>query len=81
MGFHFRQELANEKLDFTDAWHVLRTGDIYSPAERDIKSGDWKYRIEAHTADGIWLAIVFCFRAVDRAFLITFFSGAAWRRK
>lgn len=73
-GPHFRDELAREGLAIPDAWLVMRSGQIYDPPEPDIKTGEWKYRVEGHTADGTWIAIVFCFKAVDRAFLITVFS-------
>lgn len=77
---HFRDELAKEGLSFPDAWYVLKTGTIYNPAEPDIKTGEWKYQIEGHAPDGKWLQIVFCFRAVDSAVLITVFSVEEKRR-
>jgi hypothetical protein len=76
-GRHFRDELAKEGLIFTDALRVLKTGQIYEEPEHDIKSGEWKYRIEGSELDGRWFAIVFCFKAVDTAFLITVFSIAS----
>ena len=74
LGRHFRDELANEGLFFSDALRVLKTGQIYDEPEPDPKTGDWKYRVEGREVDGKWLAIVFCFKAVDTAFLITVFS-------
>lgn len=71
---HFRTELAHEKLTFEDAWHVLRTGQIYDNGELDIKTGEWKYRVEGHETDGKWIAIVFSLKAIDAAHLITIFS-------
>ena len=73
-GKHFRDELAHEKLDIQDALKVLKTGQIYDEPEQDIKSGDWKYRCEGRELEGKSLAIVFCFKATDTAFLITVFS-------
>lgn len=73
-GKHFRDELAKEGLILPDALRVLKTGNIFQEPECDAKTGDWKYRVEGREADGQWLAIVFCFRAVDTAFLITVFS-------
>lgn len=73
-GTHFREELAKEKLSIEDAWAVLRRGHIYDPPEQDIKTGEWKYRVEGRTPDGMWIAIVFCFKSVQKAFLITVFS-------
>lgn len=80
-GSHFRDELRNEGLTLPDAWLVLRSGCIYKAPECDIKTGEWKYTIEGFTADGCWLAIVFCFKHVDRAYLITVFSIEAKKRK
>jgi hypothetical protein len=80
-GSHFAKALADENLTFPDAWQVLRNGRVYAAPEPDIKTGDWKYRIEGNTPDGIWLAIIFCFREIDRAFLITAFSVKVKRKK
>ena len=76
-GAHFRQELAHEGLTIADAWQVLRSGRIYDPPEQDIKTGEWKYRVEGHEPEGKWIAIVFSFKTVRRAFLITIFSIAS----
>jgi hypothetical protein len=73
-GRHFRDELAKENLIFADALRVLKTGQIYDEPEPDPKTGDWKYRVEGQEIDGKWLAIVFCFKALDTVFLITVFS-------
>lgn len=73
-GKHFREELKKEKLEWEAAWHVLKTGIVYSPPEQELKTGEWKYRVEGSEPDGKWLIIVFCFRTVDRTFLITVFS-------
>lgn len=79
-GRHFTKELEDEEVGFPDAWFVLRRGRIYDAPEPDIKTGEWKYKVEGHTPDGTWLAIVFCFKEVDRAFLITVFSVESRRR-
>jgi hypothetical protein len=73
-GRHFRDELAKEGIDLQDAWIVLRYGHIYDPPERDIKAGEWKYRMEGPEPDGKWTVIVFSFKTVDIAFLITVFT-------
>lgn len=80
-GPHFSKSLADEELTFPDAWYVLRTGRIYEPAEHDIKTGEYKYKVEGYTPDGVWLAIIFCFKEVHRAFLITVFSIESRRRQ
>jgi uncharacterized DUF497 family protein len=76
-GSHFTKALGEEGLSFPDAWHVLRTGRIYEAPEPDIKTGEWKYKVEGHAPDGKWLVIVFCFKTIDHAFLITVFSVEA----
>jgi len=71
---HFRDELDKEPdVTLPDVWHVLRGGCIFDPPEQDIKTGEWKYRIEGKTPDGVWIEVVFCFKAADRANLITIF--------
>jgi hypothetical protein len=79
-GKHFLQELEAEDLDLTDAWLVLRTGHIFSEAEVDIKTGEHKYTVEGYETAGKYLAIVFSFKEVDLAFLITVFSIESLRR-
>ena len=79
-GSHFRAELAKENVTFEDAWSVLRKGRIYDPAETDIKTGELKFRIEGQGPGGKWLVIIFCFKKIDRVFLITIFSSQ-WRGK
>ena len=76
-GRHFLEELKKEGLTLPAAWHVLRTGCIYNQPEHDVKTGHWKYSVEGNEPDGKWLVIVFCFRTIDRAFLITVFSVEA----
>jgi hypothetical protein len=79
-GNHFREELRKEGLKIPDAWQVLRSGCIFNPPEKDIKTGEWKYTVEGYTPDGTWLAIVFSFKQVNEAYLITVFSVGAKRR-
>lgn len=74
IGYHFREELRKEGLSIPDAWQVLRSGCIYNPPEPDIKTGEWKYTIEGRVPDGIRPAIVFSFKQVNEAYLITVFS-------
>lgn len=73
-GRHFLEELANERLSIEDAWIVLRHGQIYDPPEQDIKTREWKYRVEGKEPGGKPLAVVFCFKEADQMFLITIFS-------
>lgn len=79
-GKHFREELAKEGLTIPDAWQVLKSGCIFNPPEIDIKTGEWKYTVEGYAPDGDWLAIVFSFKEIDTAYLITVFSIASKRR-
>ncbi len=54
---------------------MLRHGHIYDASEKDIKTGEWKYRMEGPEPDGKWTVIVFSFKTVDIAFLITVFTA------
>ncbi len=80
LGRHFRDELSAEDLTFEDAWVVLRSGIVYDPPEIDIKTGEMKYRVEGHEPGGKWVVIVFSFKSITRAFLITIFSVCAKAR-
>ena len=74
LGKHFRDKLSKECIEWIDAYTVLKHGIIYDPPEPDIKTGEWKYRIEGAEPNGKWLVIVFCLKAIDSVFLITVFS-------
>ncbi len=71
---HFREELANEHISYHDAHEVLRFGTIFDPPEENMKTGEWKYRIEGHEPGGKWMSIIFSFKSTERANLITVFS-------
>jgi hypothetical protein len=73
-GKHFRDELRKEDLEISDAWQVLRTGCVYNPPECDIRTGEYKYTVEGRAPDGTWLCIVFSFKCVNEAYLITVYS-------
>ena len=62
IGRHFRAELANEGLTLADAYQVLNNGNVFMPPEKDIRSGEWKYRSEGRDPEGKKVAIVFCLR-------------------
>jgi hypothetical protein len=53
---------------------------IQEAVEVDIRTGDWKYRMEGYAPGGQWLAIVFCFKTRERVFLITVFPVESRRR-
>jgi hypothetical protein len=71
---HFIDELAIEKMSFADALAVLRTGSVFDEPEPDLRTGDWKYRIEGREPGGKYAAVVFTFKTEDRTLLITIFS-------
>ncbi len=77
---HFIAELAKEARTFVDVGVVIGSGNIYDAPEQDLKSGDWKYKVEGFCRDRQWLAIVFCFKEVDLALLIPVFSVENLRR-
>ncbi len=80
-GLHFQKELEEENLEIPDAWFVLRKGHVLLPPEPDIKTGEWKYTVEGHETGGKYIGIVFSFKEVDYAFLITVFSIESRRRR
>jgi hypothetical protein len=73
---HFREELAKDALDMEDVLLVCSAGVIRSAPEIDIRSGQWKYRIEGATLDHKQAAIVFTFKR-DAAVFITVFEKTA----
>lgn len=79
-GRHFAEELANDGLAIQDALHVLTVGFVYNPPEPDIRTGEWKYRIEGDNLDGVRLAVVFCFKSSESAFLVTIFAISPGRK-
>jgi hypothetical protein len=71
---HFLDELSKEGLTLPDAWHVLKNGLVTNPPEHDVRTGEWKYRIEGKEPDGKAIGIVFCFKYINHVLLITVFS-------
>ncbi len=67
---HFREELANDDLTMGDVLTVCKSDSVVAAPDKDIKTGQWKYRIEGLTADRRKIAVVFTFR-VERADFIT----------
>ena len=65
--------MIDDGLKTEDILAVCRSGAIVAAPEQDIKTGNWKYRIEGITTDGPRAAIVFTFRP-DTAVLITVFK-------
>lgn len=80
-GPHFTKALADEGLTFPDAVTVMKCGNVYDEPEPDIKTGEWKYKVEGYEPDGKWLCIVFSFKTRHTAFLITVWSVEVRRRK
>ena len=69
---HFRDELANDDLTTQDVLTVCRSGAIIMSPEQDIKTGQWKYRIEGTNADECGVAVVFTFRHEQAVFITVF---------
>jgi len=69
---HFRDELANDDLTMEDVLSVCRSGAVILEPEKDIKTGQWKYRIEGTTADLRRVAIVFAFKSELAVFITVF---------
>jgi hypothetical protein len=73
---HFREELAKDDLTMADVLVVCRSGAIVMSPERDIRTGDWKYRIEGFTTERRQVAVVFSLGR-EAATFITVFERAA----
>lgn len=69
---HFRDELANDDLTMEDVLVVCRSGAIVRVPETDIRTGEWKYRIEGSTAEHRQIAVVFCIRPGATVFITVF---------
>ena len=72
---HFWRELENARAARRDLEHVARTGRVYREPEPNIRSGNWRYRIEGTDVDGHRLQVVFEIVALDWVKLITVFNG------
>jgi ribulose bisphosphate carboxylase small subunit len=71
---HFKDELASDGLTMEDIYAVCRSGVVLMASEKDIKTGDWKYRIEGYSADRESLALIFALKPERRAVFITVFK-------
>jgi hypothetical protein len=74
---HFRARLSalteERGVSILDVMHIGQHGGIYCEPEFDTKHGEWNYRIEGTSPDGLLVAVVFSFKADDFAMLITIF--------
>jgi len=72
VGFtvHALDEMFADKISRLEVLTALKSGNIFKPAEQDIKTGDWKYRMEARVMNRN-IAVVLTFRTVDRLTIIT----------
>ena len=60
---------------------MRRTRVIFDAPEWNITTGEWKYKIEGYAPGGEWLVIVFCFKELDKTFLITAWAVEDRRKK
>ncbi|MGJ5818293.1 DUF4258 domain-containing protein [Paludibaculum fermentans] len=72
---HFRDELQSDNLTMEDVIRVCKSGMISMAPEQDIRTGQWKYRIEGFTAELSGIAVVFTLRT-ELAVYITVFKRA-----
>jgi hypothetical protein len=74
---HFREKLAaltEEKgVTLQDVIYIGQHGGNYNEPETEPKYGEWSYRIEGTSPEGLLISVVFCFKADDLALLITIF--------
>lgn len=69
---HFRDELTDDDLSTEDVLRISRSGAIIEAPEKDIKTGQWKYRIEGITSDSRRVAVVFVLRPQMAVFITVF---------
>jgi hypothetical protein len=65
--------MRKDRVSVAELYRVLRNGNIFRPAEQELKSGKWKYRVECRVIDRD-VAAVFKFAMIDRAVVITVFE-------
>jgi hypothetical protein len=51
---------------------VCRSGALVMSPEKDIRTGDWKYRIEGSTVERRDVAVVFCLKPGAAVFITVF---------
>lgn len=56
-----------------DVIHAIRFGLIFEEPEQDIKTGEWKYRVEGESVDGEPLRVVIAIVADDVSKYLTVF--------
>lgn len=69
---HFREELLNDNLTVEDVLAVCKLGVIRMAPEKDIRTGQWKYRIEGLNTERRSLAVVFCLQPNKTVFITVF---------
>jgi hypothetical protein len=66
----FLEDLVEEELSLPDVWRVLKIGRILEEPWPDVATGEWLYKIEGRTIDGVWIEVVFSFREINRTCLL-----------
>jgi hypothetical protein len=69
---HFGEELINDDLSTEDILRICKSGAIIEAPEKDIKTGQWKYKIEGTTSDNRRVAVVFVLRHLLAIFITVF---------
>src|SRR5437667_8171828 len=71
---HFRDELAQEDLTIADVHRIIQRGYVFTEPDRNVATGDWKYRLCGTGPDGQFVTVVFCINSDEEGILITVFS-------
>jgi hypothetical protein len=69
---HFREELVSDGFTMQDVLTICKAGAINMQPEKDIKTGQWKFRIDGITTERRTLAVVFTFRTEAAVFITAF---------
>lgn len=55
---HFRDMMKKRRYSMLDVTHAIKNGVIYTEPEKDVRTGEWKYKIEGQSVDGEPLTVV-----------------------
>ena len=74
MTLHAEEEMVNDNLTIFDVEHCILTGEI-TERQRDINSGEWKYRINGAGLDGGSICTIVKIGTSGKIVFITVFSN------
>ena len=73
MTYHARREMHHDDLNIYDIERVILTGKILE-RQKDIVTGEWKYRIKGKTVEGGKIEVVAKLSPTDKLVIITIYA-------